>query len=152
MIRQYFSSVDASAILSIPLGSRLPADRLVWAYNPKGLFTVKSAYKVAFATTLVKRQATRITNSFGEQSGGLIFQTKSSPFCGEQARIYYQQKSICVVEKTLMTQSAKHVGRELKVVGIFSGIVLRLMRFGNLLVFAHRMVFPSFADFLLFGQ
>ena len=50
-----------------------------------------------------------------------------------------------------MIQSAKHARRELKVVGIFSGIVLRLIRFGNLLVFffaAYGMVFSSFANFL----
>ena len=53
-IRRYFSSVDASAILSIPLSSRLAAVRLVWAYNPKGLFTVKNEYKVALTRTLVR--------------------------------------------------------------------------------------------------
>uniref|UniRef100_A0A7N2LQL7 Uncharacterized protein n=1 Tax=Quercus lobata TaxID=97700 RepID=A0A7N2LQL7_QUELO len=73
MIRRYFSSVDASAILSIPLSSRLPADRLVWVYNPS--------------------------------------------------------------RKVIDDLICKHARRELKVVGIFSGIVLRLMRFGNLLVF-----------------
>ena len=35
--------------MSIPLSERLPADRLVWAYMPKGNFTIRSAYKVAVA-------------------------------------------------------------------------------------------------------
>jgi len=35
------------AILGIPLSSGLPRDRLVWAYNLKGVFTMRSAYKVA---------------------------------------------------------------------------------------------------------
>ena len=35
--------------MSIPLSERLPADRLVWAYMPKGNFTIRSAYKVVVA-------------------------------------------------------------------------------------------------------
>ena len=37
--------------MSIPLSERLPADRLVWAYMPKGNFTIRSAYKVAMASS-----------------------------------------------------------------------------------------------------
>ena len=46
MVQQLFSPNDATAILSIPLSYRLPIDRLVWAYTPRGVFTVRSAYKV----------------------------------------------------------------------------------------------------------
>ena len=46
MVQQLFSPNDATAILSIPLSYRLPMDRLVWAYTPRGVFTVRSAYKV----------------------------------------------------------------------------------------------------------
>lgn len=49
MVRQLFSLTDATSILNIPLSSRLPRDRLVWAYTPKGCFIVKSEYKVAMA-------------------------------------------------------------------------------------------------------
>ena len=49
MVRQLFSSTNATSILGIPLSSRLPRDRLVWVYTLKGCFTVKSAYKVAMA-------------------------------------------------------------------------------------------------------
>ena len=35
-------------ILAIPLSCRLPSDKLIWHYDAKGLFYVKSAYKVAF--------------------------------------------------------------------------------------------------------
>lgn len=36
-------------ILSIPLSVRLPPDHLMWHYDSKGLFSVKSAYKVAIS-------------------------------------------------------------------------------------------------------
>lgn len=48
-IQQLFSTDDTYAILSIPLSSRLPGDRFVWAYTPNGEFTVRSAYKVIMA-------------------------------------------------------------------------------------------------------
>lgn len=36
MVIQGFAPDDAKVVLSIPLSSRLPADRLTWAYTPKG--------------------------------------------------------------------------------------------------------------------
>ena len=36
--------------LGIPLISKCPIDRLIWAYTSKGHFTVSSAYKVAFSS------------------------------------------------------------------------------------------------------
>ena len=46
MVTQIFSPSDASAILSFPLSFRLPSDQMIWAYTPKGDFTVRSAYKI----------------------------------------------------------------------------------------------------------
>ena len=39
-------------ILSVPLSSRLPEDRFIWAYTAKGNFTVKNAYKVTLSSSL----------------------------------------------------------------------------------------------------
>ena len=47
MIQKFFAPQDIEAILSIPLNSRLPNDRLVWAYTPKGMFSIKGTYKLA---------------------------------------------------------------------------------------------------------
>ena len=47
LIQYYFNPIDALAILSIPISPRSPKDRVIWAYNPKGRFTVRSAYKLA---------------------------------------------------------------------------------------------------------
>ena len=45
-ITQLFFPSDAYAIWSIPLRFWLPCDQMVWAYTPKGDFTVRSAYKI----------------------------------------------------------------------------------------------------------
>ena len=47
VVRQVFLQPDVQSILGIPLSSCLPRDRLVWAYTPKGKFTVHRVYKIA---------------------------------------------------------------------------------------------------------
>ena len=47
LARQVFLPPDVQSILSIPLSSCLPRDRLVWPYTPKGKFTVCIAYKIS---------------------------------------------------------------------------------------------------------
>ena len=47
LVRQVFLPPDVQSILSIPLSSCLPQDWLVWAYTPKGKFTVRGSYKIA---------------------------------------------------------------------------------------------------------
>ena len=47
LIQYYFNPIDALAILSTPISPRLPKDRVIWAYHPKGRFTVRSIYKLA---------------------------------------------------------------------------------------------------------
>ena len=39
--------MDVATILCIPLSYQLPCDRMVWAFTPKGNFTVRSAYRLA---------------------------------------------------------------------------------------------------------
>ncbi|KAK9991150.1 hypothetical protein SO802_026135 [Lithocarpus litseifolius] len=45
MIQQLFLPVDADAILGIPKSRNHTRDRIIWAYTPRGIFTVNSAYK-----------------------------------------------------------------------------------------------------------
>ena len=47
VVKNCFLPHEAEAILSIPISNCLPDDALVWAWNKKGNFTVKSAYHVA---------------------------------------------------------------------------------------------------------
>ena len=49
MIWQHFLPIDADAILGIPRSRNPTRDRLIWAYTPRGIFTVNSAYKVALS-------------------------------------------------------------------------------------------------------
>ena len=43
---EMFEKEDAKAICRIPLSRRYVEDSIVWLPNKKGLFTIKSAYKV----------------------------------------------------------------------------------------------------------
>ena len=47
LVRKVFHPPNVQSILSVFLSSCLPWDWLVWAYTPKGKFTVCSAYKIA---------------------------------------------------------------------------------------------------------
>ena len=47
LIEKLFLPCEVDSIKSIPLSMRMPADKLIWAETNNGLFTVKSAYKVA---------------------------------------------------------------------------------------------------------
>ncbi|KAL0010668.1 hypothetical protein SO802_005776 [Lithocarpus litseifolius] len=49
LIKQIFIPDEARTILSMPRSHRRANDRIIWAYTPKGNFTVNSAYKVAWA-------------------------------------------------------------------------------------------------------
>ena len=46
-IQTIFHSDEADAICKIPLSRRCVADTMIWLHNPRGVFTVKSAYHVA---------------------------------------------------------------------------------------------------------
>ena len=66
LIHQTFLQDDATSILSIPLSRHKPQDRMIWAYTPKGRFTVNSTYKVAISITQTSRLAKTFHDS--EQS------------------------------------------------------------------------------------
>ena len=45
--KNIFLPHEAKVVLSIPISGRLPKDSVMWAWTTNGIFTVKSAYKVA---------------------------------------------------------------------------------------------------------
>lgn len=47
VVETIFSPEDCELINLIPLSTRLPPDRMIWHYDPKCLFSVKSAYALA---------------------------------------------------------------------------------------------------------
>ena len=54
-MRQVFIPTDVQSILSISLSVRMPLDRLVWTFTPKGNFIVCSVYKIAVAKSMETR-------------------------------------------------------------------------------------------------
>lgn len=61
-IMSKFHTEDAEAICIIPLNCRYVLDTLIWMYNKDGMFSVKSAYKVAMQ---IQRGEDWIENSSG---------------------------------------------------------------------------------------
>ncbi|XP_048444673.1 uncharacterized protein LOC125479438 [Pyrus x bretschneideri] len=47
-LTEYFKEEDREHIRALPISYRLPSDKLIWHYNDWGIFTVKSAYWVAW--------------------------------------------------------------------------------------------------------
>lgn len=47
LVKHCFLSQDTEAILSIPLSANGVGDRVIWAENKNGRFSVKSAYRLA---------------------------------------------------------------------------------------------------------
>ena len=47
LLKHVFLPFEAEIIGGIPLSTRLPEDKQIWAETSNGLFSVRSAYKVA---------------------------------------------------------------------------------------------------------
>ena len=92
LIRQVFSSEDATMILGIPLSSRLPVAHLIWVYTPRGQFMVCSAYKVALSITAgpsPKTSNEEKRGAFRNLYGVLMFQIRLRILHGMQVEIYF---------------------------------------------------------------
>ncbi|KAI5351664.1 hypothetical protein L3X38_004555 [Prunus dulcis] len=62
-LNDLFLPVDVVDIVRIPLSFRAPPDRIVWNYDKHGLFTVKSAYRVALRVTSGDEDESSSSNS-----------------------------------------------------------------------------------------
>ena len=65
VIHDLFSTEEAHLILKIPLSLRNTEDRLIWHYDSKGVFSVKSGYHVAFS---MERMASQASSSGGPRN------------------------------------------------------------------------------------
>lgn len=63
-MQELFSDVEASLIMSIPLSMKSVADRLVWHFDKKGVYTVKNGYYVT-------RLSENIPNGASSSDGGV---------------------------------------------------------------------------------
>lgn len=68
LLSHLFSDVEVQSILSLSLSFRLPNDKLIWHYDRKGIFSVKSAYQVTRDWIQSRREAASSSsaNSSGE--------------------------------------------------------------------------------------
>lgn len=65
-INSMFHKEDVEAILRIPLSHRQLSDTIVWLYNRKGVYSIKTGYYVA---KRVMRHENRAESSFGPVGG-----------------------------------------------------------------------------------
>jgi len=75
LIREFFLPMDVSTILSIPLCTRRQPDFWSWHFDRKGLFTVKSAYRM-MVTTKINRE-----NYFEGNAGSSNTESGSKGWC-----------------------------------------------------------------------
>jgi hypothetical protein len=57
LIDQVFMPLDVEIIKQIPLSSRRPQDKLIWAGNRRGVFSVKSAYRLLLQKSSVSTES-----------------------------------------------------------------------------------------------
>lgn len=58
LIKEIFCPADAEAILNMPGGSTDLPDEIIWGYDSKGRFSVKSAYRLAVEVASLKEAST----------------------------------------------------------------------------------------------
>ena len=58
LVRELFLNFEADIILSIPLSTRMPRDKVVWVATPNSKFTVKSAYWLALDMNIAENEST----------------------------------------------------------------------------------------------
>ena len=64
LVRELFLDFEAESILSIPLSTRMPQDKLVWVGTSNGQFIVKSAYWLAMSMSSAAQEG---TSGYGRQ-------------------------------------------------------------------------------------
>lgn len=64
LVESIFLPHEVATICQIPLSHRLPEDRLMWHYHPKGFYLVRSAYMMEIANVRRTHGST-----VGESSG-----------------------------------------------------------------------------------
>lgn len=70
MIRQYFHQDDVVQILKIPLPTQLRSDQVLWHYNKKAFYSVKSGYQLALQMRFPNKPS---SSEEGKSSWSLIW-------------------------------------------------------------------------------
>lgn len=82
VIFDLFPTAEAEIILKIPLSRRSSADRMIWHFDNKGLYNVKSGYRIA-----------RIRENLGEHA------STSSDRCGNETSLWHKIWKACIPPK-----------------------------------------------------
>ncbi|XP_075654846.1 uncharacterized protein LOC142625013 [Castanea sativa] len=90
LVKQIFSPSKAQTILGIPRSHQRANDRMVWAYTPKGNFTINNTYKVAIAmsqnTTSEGASTNDMMSRFWEKIWSLGLPNKLKTFAWKASR------------------------------------------------------------------
>ena len=117
-IMEVFEKENVEAICRIPLSRRYVEDSIVWLLNKKGLFTVKSAYKVARELMRgrnvaectrgegmwLNAQGVMLEKGYGLLYGNFEFQSKLRYLAREHVMKFCQRRSILQIEGSLRKQ------------------------------------------------
>ena len=136
VINQLFLPTDVISILSIPLSHHKPRDELVWAYTPRGNFTVNNAYKVAISMArcnpVAETSHGALHTSFWRKIWNLHTPKQDKAFYLESVPRYspYKSQPLPSSYRSLTHQHAKPVMLNQRRWNIFFGTALSLKRFG----------------------
>ena len=104
LVKGLFLPQDMDAILSIPMSDLVAKDRLVWAEDKKGRFTVSSTYKLAREIEVEDRNASYsdLTEMHGVWCGvwSMNMPNKSSIFLGRPAMVFCPLKILFLEERS----------------------------------------------------
>lgn len=93
LVKASFMECDAEAILNILVNPSNREDAIMWDLNPKGIFYVKSAYRMGFQLQSVNEASiSQIINNrkgFGNAFGKLMSRRKSKYVDGGSTTIFF---------------------------------------------------------------
>ena len=125
LISQKFSPEDTACILGIPLSEHKPRDRIIWAYTPKGKFTVNSAYKVAISMTQGNSDAEashgKLQTCFWRQVWNLHIPNKIKLFTWRACKKSSLQKQISTTDMSWIPPRVMHATSTRKLLNTCSG-------------------------------
>ena len=135
IIDAIFLPHEAELIKSIPLSSRLPEDTTVWAATPNGLFTIRSAYRLAMeqfdqAIEVLTRTLAKPVDS-GRGYGDCRFPIRCVTSHGEPADTYYQLRRIFSGGESSWTFAVRSARRTLSPWDTYFGLVAERRTCGN---------------------
>lgn len=109
-LNQFFMQEDMEVILKIPLPRNQKEDELLWHYDKRGEYYVKSGYQITLKIKALNLSNSSNCSSKRQNVLSLSSSMKKSKFSyGEQLRTYCQLLKICGKESVQKIQFARGV-------------------------------------------